>query len=162
MSWYLAYLISVTILWVFSSPRDRNSLRIILLAGVGSLLLMASVRGVVAPWKMVLPATVEILTIAALLKWAKNLTGVIQVGLLVFAWALHALCWVDLVTGSNMVYDRYSSLLGAVAVGQLIGCYDTLIYNGRRIISILGGRPSSIPAGSGLATTLHSPGRPGI
>ena len=151
MGFYPSYLVALCVLWTFSSPRDRNALRIVLIAGVGSFLLMASVHWLQAPWKLVLPATVEALTVLSLLRWAKNPTGYTQASLLVMAWVIHALCYLDLMTGGNLVYDQYETYLGGIAIAQLLGFFDTLRFNYHRLVAILGHCYGHLRAGRGVA-----------
>ena len=80
-------------------------------------------------WKLVIPGALEILTILALLKWARNRTGIMQAGLLVFAWLAHVLCYLDIFLKTDLVYSRYEDILFWVAVGQLATCYDTMYFN---------------------------------
>lgn len=130
MNWYPYFLGSVFLLWVFSSPRDKSALRIILVATIGSYLLTELVtRPITGTWKLVIPGAVELATIAAILRWSRNLTGYLQVGLLVVAWFAHLFCYVDLVLGSDLVYSNYELILEGVAIGQLAACHDTLSHN---------------------------------
>lgn len=160
MSWYLAYLHLVALLWVFSAPSDRNALRILLIAGVGSFLLARATHSIIAPWKLVLPASVESLTILALLRWSRNRMGYTQIALLVCAWITHVLCYTDLITGSNLVYDNYEAILGAVAIGQLLACYDTVYHNWLLVRGafLRWNRPDSVCASGCDAGVLHSEG----
>jgi len=136
--WYLAFSAAVLILWGFSSPRDRNALRIVLLATVGSLLLTEGLtRQIAGSWKLVVPATVEALTILALLRFSKNQTGYIQAGLLGIAWASHILCFYDLKAGTKLVYDQYETILGWVAAGQIAAFHDTIFRMGSRIFALV-------------------------
>jgi hypothetical protein len=157
MGWYPSYLILVAVLWAFSSQKDRNSLRIILIAGVASYLITLGIHGVTSPWRLIVPATIETATIIALLKWANNRQGLTQVALLVIAWAAHLLCYFDLMAGTNIVYDAYEKILLGVAVGQILACHDTVLSNVlaiRDALFRLGGRGDLHPA-SGHASVLH-------
>lgn len=162
MDWYLAYLLALALLWAFSSLRDRTALRVLLIAGVGSHLLMASLRWMDAPWKLVFPALVETITILALLRFSPNRTAFMQVGLLLIAWTAHALCYYDLATGKDIIYSHYETVLGWVAIGQLLACYDTLRHNWNSLVAFLAGRGRVVRLARGHASILHSPGRPSI
>lgn len=137
---------------------------VILVAGVGSKLMTLSLHSLLAPWKLVFPSSVEVLTILALLTWARNRTGFWQVGLLSIAWFAHLFCYVDIITGSNLVYDNYSSILGLVAVGQILVCYDTLLHIwfslGRAVLHWH--RSRSVRLASVPSAILHSKGDSGI
>ena len=134
IGWYQLFFFSVLGLWLFASPRDRIALRIVLGATIAAELLKYGVTvHITGAWKLVIPATLETATIIALLYWARNRTGYMQAGCLVIAWLAHVLCYADVVTGTNVVYDRYESLLLLVAVAQLAACHDTIIHNLRRM-----------------------------
>lgn len=162
MTWFPAYLIALVLLWAFSSPRDRTALRVLLIAGVGSHFLMASLRWMNAPWKLVFPALVETLTILALLRFSPNRTAFMQVWLLLIAWTAHALCYYDLAAEKDIIYSHYETVLGWVAVGQLLACYDTVRHNWNSVAALLAGRGRVVSVASPSASILHSPGRPGI
>ena len=164
MRWYFTYLAVVALLLVFSSEKDRGAIRVIFVAGVGSKLLTLSIHGIIAPWKLVFPASVEVLTILVLLHWARNRTGFLQVGLLVVAWGGHVLCWLDLVTGSNIVYDRYSLILGCVALGQIAACYDTFRHNWVALCDAVlrWTRPRDFSVSGADARILRPEGNPGL
>jgi len=157
MGWYPLYLIGVFILWGISSPRDRNSLRILLLSGVGAFLLTKGISGVHAPWKLIVPATVESLTIVALLHFSPNRTAFMQVGLLAIAWASHLTCYFDLMTGSNVVYDNYERILFGVGVCQLVACYDSIRFQWNSLTSLWVGRGGDFHPSGRVASVLHNP-----
>lgn len=90
---------------------------------------------ILGAWKLVIPGALEILTILALLKWARNRTGITQAGLLVIAWLAHVLCYWDCILKTDIVYSRYEAILFWVAVGQLATCYDTMRFNISRLHS---------------------------
>lgn len=124
----------IFILWAIASPRDRMSLRIVLLATLGSWLLTEGITvHIIAPWKLIFPGAVETATILALLKYSPNRTGYMQAGLLFIAWLAHLFCYLDVMLDTNFVYDRYSQLIGVVAIGQILAFYDTLTLNLRRL-----------------------------
>ena len=79
-------------------------------------------------WKLIFPSTLEVLTIVALLTWAKNRNGYTQVGLLLGAWITYIMCYLHLELGGHLpfFYNHYESIIKVVAVGQLAACYDTL------------------------------------
>lgn len=86
-------------------------------------------------WKLVIPGALEILTILALLKWARNRTGILQAGLLVFAWLTHLVCYMDIVIGTDLIYSRYEAIIFWVSMAQLAACYDTVCFNFERACS---------------------------
>lgn len=163
MSLYHGFFLAVLLLWVFSSPKDKGALRIVLLATIGSMIATSFTRGIIAPWKLVVPATVEALTILALLKWAKNRTGYLQAGLLVIAWAAHLICYYDLKANTDWVYSRYETVLLFVGIGQLVACYDTLWHNWGALLdwveSIRLNRSRGVSAGGIAPAVSHSSGR---
>lgn len=132
--WYYVFLACVLILWLVSTPRDRNALRIVLIASLASEVIVDGItQHIQGAWKLVIPGALEILTILALLKWARNRTGITQAGLLVFAWLAHVLCYLDIALKTDLVYSRYETILFWVSAGQLVTCYDTMRFNLVRI-----------------------------
>lgn len=167
MNWYPLFAGSIVALWAFSSPRDRNALRIVLVATLASFVLTEGVtRQIVGAWKLVIPGTVEILTIAALFRWSRNLTGYIQAALLTVAWAAHLFCYMDIVLRTDLVYSRYETIIQAVAVGQLLACHDTLAFNLGRLhrlaTAILARRRGAVCAPSLCAGILPDSRPPGV
>lgn len=121
-------------LLVWSTPKDRAALWIVTISNaIGWLLVIFVTRQIHAPWKLVIPGAGETLTILALVSIGRNRTAFIQAGLLLIAWCAHLLCYVDCQSGSNLVYDHYEQILACVALGQLIGFYDTWAYIGRAV-----------------------------
>lgn len=134
MNWYPCFTFVVLLLWLFSSPRDRIALRIVLIATIGSFVLTEGVtRHITAPWKLLFPGAVETATILCLLRWARNRTGLMQAGCLVVAWFAHIFCYFDVILGTDLVYSSYETVLGAVAVAQLVAFHDTISHNLRRL-----------------------------
>lgn len=153
--WYPLFFALVVLFWAFSSPRDRNALRIVLLATIVSFLITEGfTRHIVWAGKLIVPASVETLTILALLTWARNRTGYMQAGLLGIAWLAHALCFYDLQMNTNLVYDNYSQILFWVGVGQLLACYDSVFYNYRAFIG-WANRGRTVRLASHHASALH-------
>jgi len=142
-------------------------LLIVLIATIASYFITEGVtRQITGAWKLVIPGAVELATIAAMLHWAKNRTGYMQVALLLVAWLAHVLCYADLVLGTNLVYDNYEAILWGVSLGQIAAFHDTGIHNLsalRRWVATLRARSHrAVPASSGGVGVLHSPGRPGV
>lgn len=128
--WYHAFLVCALLLWIVSTPRDRNALRIILIASLASEVIVDTITHQIhGAWKLVIPGAVEVITILAMVKWSRNVTGFLQVVLLVIAWLSHVLCYFDVLLKTDLVYSRYEVILQAVAVGQLAACYDTMRFN---------------------------------
>jgi hypothetical protein len=74
--WYNAFLLAVFLLWAISTPRDRNALRIVLIASLASEVIVDNITHQIhGAWKLIIPGALEIATILALLKWARNPTG---------------------------------------------------------------------------------------
>ena len=121
---------------------------------------MASLRGITAPAKLIAPSTVEFLTILALLRWARNQTGFIMAGLLGVAWGAHLTCYLDLLMGTNLIYDQYETVLGLVAVGQIAVCHDSFRHNfiALRDAVVRGRRARPIHASGGAVAFLHNEG----
>jgi len=117
-------------MWALSSSKDRNALRIVLIASLASEVIVDEItRQIASAWKLVIPGAVEIATILALLRWARNRTGYWQAGLLIVAWIAHVLCYVDCWLKTDIVYSRYEAILYSVSAGQLVTCYDTMRFN---------------------------------
>lgn len=143
--WYYAFIVCVFLLWLASTSRDRNALRIVLIASLASEVIVELVTHQIhGAWKLAIPGALETLTILALLHWARNRTGHMQACLLIIAWLAHLLCYLDAVWKTDLVYSRYEIIIQMVAVGQLAACYDTLIFNAGRLRSVA----NSIRAGS--------------
>lgn len=150
MNWYSAFLAAIFLLWITAVPRERSALFVVLLATIGSAAFTELVtRRIDAPWKLVFPAGIETATILALLKWAPGRSGILQVIALVIAWATHLLCYVDIITGANMVYSSYERILGCIAMLQIALFHATIVRNLRWMVD-------SINAGYGA---LHVAGR---
>lgn len=130
IDWYTLFIACTLLLWIGSSPRDRNALRILLIASLFSAAIVDGfTHQIEGSWKLIIPGAMETLTVLALLKWARNRTGIMQAGLLVFAWLAHFLCYVDITLKTDLVYSRYEAILFWVSVGQLATCYDTMRFN---------------------------------
>lgn len=146
--WYIWFLLCVLILWALSVPRDRYALRIILIASLASEILVMFTRQIHAPWKMAVPGMVETLTILALLQWAKNRTGHLNIGLLSVAWVAHVFCYLDVWLRTDIVYSRYEAILFLVAVAQLCTFHATFARCGGLIVGLLNSigvrRPRSV------------------
>ena len=129
MDWYQGFLLCVFLLWLGSTDRDRNSLRIVLIASLASEGIVDFItRQIYAPWKLAIPGAVEVLTILALFQWAKNRTGYLNIGLLCAAWFAHLMCYVDASQQdrTGFFYANYEAIIQAVAIGQLLVCHDTI------------------------------------
>jgi hypothetical protein len=132
---YAVFLALTVLLWALSTSRDRNALRVVLIASLASEVIVDEItRQIQAPWKLIIPGFVEILTILALLRWARNRTGYLMASLLCVAWASHWMCYADIMNHTNLVYSRYEAILYAVSAGQLATCYDTIIHTLRRAV----------------------------
>lgn len=134
LDWYHLFAFAVFLLWLGSTPADRNALRIVLLATIASWLIVdywtSSITG---PWKLVVPGMLETTTIIALLRWSRNRTGWYQVGCVAVAWLAHALCFADLQLGTDMVYSYYETILTVVAAAQLAFFHDTYTHHLRQM-----------------------------
>jgi hypothetical protein len=136
LDWYQLFLAALTVLWLCSTPGDRNALRIVLVASVGSALLVDGItRNIVAAWKLAIPGGVETVTILCLLKWAQTRAGALQAALLTVAWLTHLLCYVDVIAGSDLVYSRYEMILSLVSCAQLAAFHDTLTHIVRGLVA---------------------------
>lgn len=127
---YQLFIACAFLLWAVSTPRDRNALRIVLIASIASEAIVYGItRHISGAWKLTIPSLVDFLTILALLKWSLNRTGIIQIGLLLVAWAAHWLCYVDIILKTDLVYSHYETVLAVVSFAQLASCYDTMRSN---------------------------------
>lgn len=167
MNWYDYFILAVILLRWGATPRDKNALSIVLVASFVSTLLVTFVtHQITGAWKLVIPGLMEVLTIAAMLKWSRNRTGYLNSGCLVIAWLAHVLCYVDLWTGADIIYSRYEGVIQAVALAQLACFHDTLLFNARRayrFASDLGtNRARRVPAGSLCAYDSRPSGTPDV
>ncbi len=159
IDWYSFFILAVLCLWAVSTPRDRNTLRIVLIASMASDMIVDFITHQIhAPWKLVIPGLLETLTILALLKWARNRTGYLNVGCLCVAWLAHLLCYVDVWLKTDMIYSRYEEIIMAVAIGQLASFHDTISYNLGRAYTWASGL-WRVPAASSCASVLSNPRR---
>jgi len=138
--WYSPFLIGVLVLWGFSTAKDRNMLRVLAAASVAAEVMKYGMTvHIHGAWKLLFPATLELMTLWAMLRWATGRTALIQAVFLCIAWACHVICFLDIMFGSDIVYSNYETALLTVAVGQLLACYDTMrsvairVYNALRI-----------------------------
>jgi hypothetical protein len=131
---YECWTLAVLVLWAASSSRDRNALRIVLIASLASEVIVEGVtRNIHGAWKLAIPGAVETLTILSLLQWANNRTGLLQIACLFVAWLAHAFCYLDLALKTDIVYSRYETIIALVAIAQILVCYDTLARCGRGV-----------------------------
>lgn len=142
--WYDGFLALVLLLWWGATARDGRAIRIVALATIASALLTPLVTDRIAgAWKLAIPGAVETLTIIALIQWARTRSGLLQVGALLLAWLAHLLCLLDVLFGSNLVYDRYETVLLLVAALQIAACHDTLKHHGRRMLAACRSTPAA-------------------
>jgi len=138
-AWYQPFMLAVALVWLFATGRDRPAARIVFVATVASFLLVELVtHRIPGAWKLVVPGAVETLTILALLRWARGITGFVQVACLAVAWLAHLLCYLDVKLGTNMVYDHYRALIGLVSLAQILAFHDTLTFNLSRVAAWFG------------------------
>lgn len=118
---------------------------------------------IAASWKLVIPAANEVLTISAMVHWAKNRTGYWQVAFLSVAWLADVLCYAHLKSGGQLhfFYDHYETIIQVVAVGQLAACYDTIQFHFGRAY-LWASRLWSVPVASGGSAVLHSESHPDV
>ena len=129
MDWYAIFMACIFLLWAFSSPRDRNALRIVLIASlVGEVSADWVMPRVSDQWRQVLPSTIEVLTFLALLRWARNRTGYANAALVSVAWGAHVLCCADIFWNTDLVYSSYITIIQLVAVGQLATFHETFAH----------------------------------
>lgn len=154
---YILFIVGVVLLRCGATPRDRNALTVVLSATIASWLLVTLItQGITGSWKLAIPATLEILTILALLKWARNRTGWMQAGLLAVAWYVHLLDYIDIQIGTNMIYDNYGRALGMVSALQLAACHDTYLHHFRRFaVWCSPGSDRPVRAGGAAASVFH-------
>lgn len=132
--WYPFFVSAVLILWACSTSRDRNALRVVLVATLAANCLYAFVTHEIhGAWKLAIYASVEAATILALLHFARTRSGILNSGCLGVAWLTHLLCYTDVCFGLNTVYDNYETILFIVAVGQIAAFHDTLLHIARSL-----------------------------
>lgn len=137
--WHLVFTACIFLLWAFSTPRDRNALRIVLISSLAGIVLVEFVtRQIQAPWKLAIPGAVEVLTISALMLFSPNRTGLLQSLCLLVAWLAHMLCYLDIALETDLVYSRYEAIIQLVAVAQILVCFDTIARCGSAAIAFLG------------------------
>ena len=163
-AWYQPFMVTVALVWLFSTERDRPAARIVLIATVASFLMVELfTRHITGAWKLVFPGAMETLTILALLRWADNRTGLIQVACLAMAWLAHPLCYADVKLHTDMVYSHYRAILGLVAFAQILGFHDTIETSFNRLTAWLGSlgfdRPDAVRAAGVYAFDLRDEGR---
>jgi hypothetical protein len=135
IGWYLLFPLAIAFLWITATNRDRPAARVVLIATLGSILIVANVTHHIAgAWKLVIPGGIETLTILCLLRWARNRTGYVQAGCLVVAWFAHLLCYLDVTIATDIVYSRYETILAIVAFAQIAAFHDTIAHNLRGLV----------------------------
>lgn len=157
--WYAAFILAVIALRVLAAPADRAALNVLLCASAASTILVHLVTHEIAgAWKLAVPGAVEVLTIMAMIQWGGK-TGVLQSCCLLVAWIDHLLCYLDIVLGTNIVYDRYETILLLVALAQILACHQTLARIGRGCAALGGAirerRGYSLHATSFYDSVLH-------
>lgn len=168
IGWYQAFFISVMVLWFFASPRDRMALRIVGIAAILSELMKYGITVHIAgAWKLVVfNGAGEALTMLALLKWAPNRTGYWQAACVLIALAVQLGNYVGIELGWITDYARYVIVIKAVALLQIIGFYDTAVYNLRRISLLMESsrhsRVDPLRAGIVRSRLLHDPHPSGL
>ncbi len=166
MSWYSIFILCVIALRLVATPKDRNALSIVLVASfVSTLLVHLVTHQIHAPWKLVVPGMVETFTIIAMLQWSRNLTGLLNSGLLCIAWLDHLFCYLDVWLKTDMVYSRYETIIAIVAVGQLLTFHDTMLNTVGRIYRWFLTGPSGyrgVPAASVCVELPSSAGDKGL
>jgi len=159
--WYFGFILALVLLRLGSTKRDRNALTIVLVASLVSLALVTFVtHSITAHWKLVIPGAVETLTIWALAALGKDRSSFFQAIMLLVAWGDHLQCYLDLIWNTNVVYDNYSKILEAVAVGQLLGFYDTAFSMCRacqRWFHVWAVGSRFVPASSGSSAMVRTP-----
>jgi hypothetical protein len=151
--WFSWYLIAVLVLWGISTAKDRNMVRVLVVAAIAAEVMKYGITvHIHGAWKLLFPATLELLTVWAMLRWSSGISATIQVLLLSAAWFAHVICFLDVVGNTDSIYSHYETALLIVAVGQILACYDTWKHIGSRIYNALrvGGR-SDMPAVSNAA-----------
>ncbi len=128
LDWYHCFIVAVLVLWLIASPRDRNALRIVLIASlISEVIVSAITKQIHAPWKLAITGATDVLTIAALCQWSKNQTGHLQIGCLCFSWFAGMLCYIDVCLKTDFIYSRYEETIQLVALAQLLAFHDTLV-----------------------------------
>lgn len=160
MNWYLFYMAALMVLLACATDKDRGAVRIIFLASVVShLSVMLVTRYVDGAWKLTVPATMEMGTIIALYRYAWGRTALNQAVCLLVAWCCHALCYGDLLLGTDLVYSNYEKILLGVGVAQLLAFHDTLRKMVSKLSSLVGwglGGGRVVRGGSVPVGVLHN------
>lgn len=127
IDWYHAFLAGMVVVWICATEVDRSAANVVLFATIVSELSVDLVTShITAPWKLIFPGAMETITILLLAQCSPTRTSFVQMGCVGVAWLAHALCFFDLLTGSNLVYDSYETILGMVALAQFVAFHDTL------------------------------------
>ncbi len=156
MDWYQTFILVILFLWLVSTPRDRDALRVVLIASLFSEVIVDFItHNIHGAWKLAIPGAVEVLTIVSLLTWAKGPTGFAQAYLLLIAWLAHVLCYLDVAMKTDLVYSRYETIIQLVAVAQIIAFHDTLASCGRGLVALFGSVRPSRYVGLHLAGVRH-------
>ena len=71
-------------------------------------------------------ASIEVAKIILIMRLAPTRTGDYMCTLLFLSGFTNYLLYLDLIKGSNLVYDRYEIIIAAIAIGQLIPFVDAL------------------------------------
>lgn len=135
IGWYETYLLALLVLWLFSSPRDRMALRVVLIAAILSEAMKYGVTVHIArAWKLVVFNGVgEALTLLALLRWAPNRSGYMQGACVAVALVTQLVNYAGIEMGVILTYDRYVTIIKLVAVAQILFFHDTISHNLRQL-----------------------------
>jgi len=117
----LVFALAVAIAYRMASDKDKPVWSVLLGFGViSSVLNVALWDRIDHPLEHLGFATIEAATIFVMLNRAPTRLGIFMSICLFWAFFVNFGLYLDLTQGTNLFYDRYESLLAAIAIGQLI------------------------------------------
>lgn len=126
-AWYLAFIAAIALVCLTATERDRAAAWIILgNVAVGSALYALFAKIGAGEWRLAHYATVDTLTIGALLWLARRPVAYWQAATFAGMFAANLLCWWDVSHGTALIYDTYETVIALLCLAQVAGFHDTL------------------------------------
>lgn len=138
-AWYIAFIAAIALVCITATERDRSAAWILLAnVAAGSALYALFARIGAGEWRLAHYATLDTLTIGALLWLARRPVAYWQAATLAGMFSANLLCWWDVSHGTEIIYDTYETAIALLCLAQLAGFHDTLQHLLRVCVARLG------------------------
>lgn len=128
--WSYVFLILTAFIWLRATKCDKMAAQITFFMTLTSSLVVIFITvHITSYWKLLIPTTIELITVLALLYYTPNRTGYFLALSLIVAGLTDISCILDIIFVTNYVYDQYERIIAAVAICQILAFYDTISYN---------------------------------